>query len=259
MSDLTSESFWDKAWVNKKGSQSNSLIMTHWEAHQLLSKVIHSLSRDASCIELGCAPGSNMQLYHSINPGLTIDGIDISDVGLAVTREVMKTRKIKGSVHKQDIRQPDKELINKYNLVFSHGLIEHFDDCASMLQEHFKFAQDQGLILITVPNYSHPLIKKLLGFFSKKTIETHNLSIMNLKSLHDAAESPEIEVLEVGSYGGPLIPHCNPDSGLKGILYRFFARVWNLSFSLLSKLGLRNLMKKMWDLNFYILMRKKSP
>jgi SAM-dependent methyltransferase len=257
MADLTSESFWDKSWVSKKGAQSNRLIMSFWETRQMVKKILAQLPASPHSIELGCAPGSNIMLYHTLAKDMVMDGIDISEVGLKAADELMREHKIKGSLHKDDIRSPSEGLKEKYDLVFSHGLIEHFDDYAGILKEHYKFAKPGGLIFIPVPNYAHPLIKSFLQSFSKKTLETHNLDVMQLQSLRAAASDPSVEIVEVGSYGGPLIPHCNPDPGWRGVAYRFLARAWNFSLSLLSLVGLRKWMLGLWDLHLFVLVRKK--
>lgn len=258
MIDLTDDKFWNKAWSLKKGSQSNPFILSSVESRKTIAGILSTLPLNGKVIELGCAPGSYLELYHSLRGDLHYGGVDIAEDGVKITKELMEKKHIKGSVFTADLRRPVPDLENNYDLVCSHGLIEHFEDFGAIMKEHYKFSRPGGTIFITIPNYAHPFIKLLLTLFSKKTVETHNFKCMSLAALEKASLDSSVTLVESGSYGGPLIPHSNINPGPAGKFYRLYCRIWNVTMTLFSYLGLRRPMKRMWDINLYVLL-KKNP
>jgi len=74
----------------------------------------------------------------------------------------------------------DKEFIsnnlNRFNVVFSNGFVEHFDNLKDLIDLHKKLTSKGGLLVISIPN-----LRYLNSFLvSDKTKSIHNLEIMDL-------------------------------------------------------------------------------
>lgn len=74
--------------------------------------------------------------------------------------------------------KPDK----RYELVFSYGFIEHFDDTKDVVARHCSLLDENGKLLILLPNFRgiNGLIQYL---FDRKTLRAHNLNSMKISVL----------------------------------------------------------------------------
>ena len=204
MSDLTSREFWNNRWKDARGSQGRGFLLNTRETKRVFQKVLDLIPAGGKMIELGSAPGSVLRKYHELRPDLTYDGLDISDKGVTDTNTLFQKLGIKGTTVLGDFRSPPENLVEAYDIVTSHGLIEHFDDFTGAVQGHFKFAKSGGIIFLTIPNYANPVIHKLLKNFSQETIDSHNFFSMSKESLASTVND-EVEL--------SWIPECSSRHG----------------------------------------------
>jgi 2-polyprenyl-3-methyl-5-hydroxy-6-metoxy-1,4-benzoquinol methylase len=106
------------------------------------------LSKDASLLEMGCGRAS---LTLSLAPKIRrLVGVDISDVAVNQANEYAR----KTSVTNAEFIVDDctkLALTEKFDAVWSQGLIEHFDDPITITREHFNALKPGGAALISVP------------------------------------------------------------------------------------------------------------
>ena len=258
MSDLTDNIFWNRRWKDHgRGSRAGTFLVSTREHERVLEEVVSSLAHGAQIIELGAAPGLVLLRYHAMRPDLTVDGVDISEVGIELAQELFKENNVSGTIYLDDFRNDNSLLSEKYDLVCSHGLIEHFDDFEKAIHDHFKYVKSGGRIYISIPNYSPALVRVLLRFFSRETLETHNFDCMKQEALRRAFEDKRIGIEVIGAYGGPVLPHSVVNPGLGGRAYSYCCRVWNAAVSLLSILSFGVLVPRFWNSNLYVIATKK--
>jgi SAM-dependent methyltransferase len=70
--------------------------------------------------------------------------------------DLLKTRKLEDCAlvpHNRDVLVSSAPFPSQFDLVFSVGLVEHFDiaDTAAAIRNHFRFARPGGLVLISFP------------------------------------------------------------------------------------------------------------
>ena len=92
----------------------------------------------------------------------------------------------------------------QYDLVFSSGLIEHFEDTGNIIKKHVDLIKDGGTLLITLPN-----LRGLNGWlqktFHQENFEIHNLKCMDIDHLRQICESLGLHNLEVNFTGKPMV------------------------------------------------------
>lgn len=176
-------------------------------------------------IELGCAPGLILKELYLLRPAHNYFGIDYSLEGLAITRTFLEENGIKAELIHADIRTyvPDRT----YDLVVSFGLIEHFDDPVKILEAHKKFVAEDGLVIVSVPNYSDYYVKKALKRFRPVTLHTHNLDIMSQEALREAFLEARFGNVQVGGAVGPLLPTPKETPTFESKIYKIFSHIWN--------------------------------
>jgi SAM-dependent methyltransferase len=82
-----------------------------------------------------------------------------------------------------------------FDLVYSLGVIEHFDDPSKVISKHLELVRKHGFILITV----YRIARKY-----KWVKQTHNMKIMNINNFNKLFERFPIEPL-ISNYYGPFV------------------------------------------------------
>lgn len=228
---------WGKVWGSRKLGRNFKERVKDRALHGL-SMLIRSWADRCdpvpSIIELGCAPGVMMRRIQRAVPEAKLRGIDYSENGLEQTIKSIASFGIDADLMLGDIFSFAPPYLS--DLVVSFGLIEHFTDPAEVIRIHRKFAKPGGLIAVTVPNFSHPVVIKALRKYRPHDLETHRLDIMNEQALRKAFEYAGCVKIETGHAVGPLLP--SPES-IRGnaLLYGLFSMFWNgVSFLIPSSL-----------------------
>ena len=188
---LTDRTFWKSYWENKAdliydvpkdilfGDKLSELIKTY---------------NIKSGIELGGFPGYYavfLKKYFSIKSGL---------LDYFIHDELVEQLLKKNGLNKNSLEVFEEDLftytpIEKFQLVYSFGLIEHFDDPKPVLQKHIDFLADKGILYLTLPNF-----KGVNGWVQKnldpENLTKHNLKTMDLLLIKTSLESLGLDVLE---------------------------------------------------------------
>jgi SAM-dependent methyltransferase len=160
------------------------------EQHPVLSRFL-SNSGGGDAIEVGCASGDYM-VYLNKEFGYRVDGLDYCD-HMDYVRANLLHNGIEGS-----------ELFNadffscvparKYDLVFSGGFVEHFDDYELVVKKHAEWAKPGGLVVILVPNLTH-IHKLLCGWFAPEVLRVHRFPLMRREVMRRTLENAGLCVL----------------------------------------------------------------
>ena len=188
--DTAGKGYWERAWASYQPQAYPGPI---FDFHDLYRKY---LPRDTAmtCVEIGAMPGNHLVYFHK-EFGYRITGIDYcSDLTpIVATMEINEVA--------------DYSLINadvfsladgrRYDVVFSSGFAEHFEDYRRIIALHVDMAKEGGFLLVTVPNTTH-LHAFLMRRFCPKVLAIHRTYLMDRKVLRSIAENLGCEVL-----------HCN--------------------------------------------------
>ena len=230
--DLTDVRSWERAWNRARGPRT----ATHRSRHDAFIR--HLISRASEIrrgplriVELGCAPGKKLRDMARIAPEHAYSGVDFAPRALEETRRVLAASGLSPHLHLADVREfePDEP----YDIVVSFGLLEHFDDPASMLAHHVRLARPGGVVGFELPNYRHRVLARALAVYSPETLATHNLEIMTLDAIHELAADSGLTEVETGSYGGAVAPVSRAEPGIIGASARLFATAWNIAVRVL--------------------------
>jgi SAM-dependent methyltransferase len=230
--DMMSPEKWASEWYSRRTRGVKDEIkqaLKRW-ALKDFSRMIEMLidsgpKTKMDVIELGCAPGLILKELYLLRPVHNYFGIDYSLDGLAITRKFLEENGIKAELIYADILTyvPDRT----YDLVVSFGLVEHFDDPVKVLEAHKKFAAEDGLVMVSVPNYSHHCVRRALEKFRPVTLQTHNLNIMSEDALRKAFLEAGFGNIHAGGAVGPLLPTPKETPSLESRIYKIFSHIWN--------------------------------
>jgi SAM-dependent methyltransferase len=131
-------------------------------------------------LEIGCAPGKTLA-WVSAALGAEVSGLDYSDRGLAVARELFATLNLRADLRCEEL---DRTTFSpgSFDVVFSAGVIEHFADPSPVVRAHLRLLRSGGLLLVTIPDYSG-VYGWLQHYFDAPSLEIHNLRLMSTAAL----------------------------------------------------------------------------
>jgi SAM-dependent methyltransferase len=189
--NLTDRSFWKAFWESRKGLIFK--IKPNYVFGDILAGIIAEKGIKTA-VELGGFPGyyaiylkkyqhlKTSLLDYFIHPGLVNELLEVNDLK-------------PGDI---DIIEADLftyEPAEKFDMVLSFGLIEHFNDTKFIIKEHLKFLKPGGTLFITLPNF-----KSVNGWvqknFDKENYDKHNIDSMDLDLLKTACKDLGLKEIE---------------------------------------------------------------
>jgi 2-polyprenyl-3-methyl-5-hydroxy-6-metoxy-1,4-benzoquinol methylase len=135
---------------------------------------------DMRVLEIGCAPGKHLAHLAEVR-GAKVCGLDYSEPGIANSRELFRRLGLEAEFHCEDLHQstfPEQS----FDVVYSLGVVEHFQDPKPAVERHIAMAKPGGVVLITVPNYGG-LYGRIQRYFDPENLGIHNLHIMTRAKL----------------------------------------------------------------------------
>ena len=198
---------WEKHW-EESAFQTHRLDLSF----SVFSNVYDTyLTRDEtkSVLEVGAFPGQHLG-YVAKRFGYAPTAVDYVD-NIDVLVRNMESNGIDCHVIKEDFLawQPDRQ----YDVVLSHGFVEHFQNYEEVIGKHIDLVAPNGTLFLSVPMTSRLRWMFCYLYFGKKKykekLDDHVLEIMNLKRLKEVCLSENrLNVLFAGQMWnyGPAYP-----------------------------------------------------
>lgn len=260
--DKAGTTYWNNNWskvqypkafdVNEQSLENYVNIQLHTFFKDLLKD-----TKQFSVLEIGCA-NSIWPIYFYQYFSANVYGIDYSEVGCEKSRSLLEHYKVPGKIYYADLFSPPSELLEKFDLVVSFGVVEHFKDTVHCLKSCAAFVKPGGLLLTLIPN-----IPSIIGFIQKfvdrkvydihipitkkKMIDFHESAALEL-TYCDYLMSINLNVVNSGSFSSH---HFNPF--LRHTLSSISKVFW-----ILEKYGLK-ILKNRFTSPYIIAVAKTKP
>jgi SAM-dependent methyltransferase len=191
--NLTDRGFWKSFWESRKN------LILYLKPDYVFGDILAGLIKEKgikNAIELGGFPG-----YYSVYLK-KYQGISTTLFDYYIHEGLIKELLAKNGLKDGDINIIESDLFNytpqeKYDMVLSFGLIEHFSDTASIIKTHLQFLKPGGTLFITLPNFTgvNGWVQKN---FDKENYDKHYIDCMNPAFLAETCK--ELGLKEVESY-----------------------------------------------------------
>ena len=166
--DKAGEKYWSGVWdeteLNSKIKIKNVSISNHVHSiwHNYYSEFFKKFPiKGKTLLEVGC--GNSVWLgYFAENFGAKITGMDYSDIGCKKSEMILKRDNIEGEIIQSDLFNPSDNLIEKFDIVCSFGVVEHFTETEDVIKSLLKMLKPGGLLITSVPN-----LMGIAGFLQK--------------------------------------------------------------------------------------------
>lgn len=156
-------------------------------------------------LELGCG-GSGWLPYLALHRGCSVVGIDLEPFAAELARSNLEAAGAQGEILCRDAfaLQDNADMLGRFDVVYSMGLLEHFNDPVKLLVVLSKYLKDGGRIVTTVPN-----LRGVNWFLQRlgdlEILETHVIySEKSLVHIHEEAGFETVASGCMGFYDGFL-------------------------------------------------------
>ncbi len=192
--------------------------------------------RGGSLIELGCAH-SKWLPYFTRHFGLQVTGLDYVEQGCETSRNMLHAAGVTGTIAHGDVFNPPHDLIGRFDVVYSMGLVEHFESTADAISACAAFAKPDGLIVTIIPNLTG-LIGVLQRILDRQVYDKHIvLGPDQLCAAHEAAGLAVLDCRYLLSANFAVVNHpaIRPmvlNKVIRGMLIAATLTVWLLEYVL---------------------------
>jgi 2-polyprenyl-3-methyl-5-hydroxy-6-metoxy-1,4-benzoquinol methylase len=180
--EKTELTHWESAWAERPRLKFPSQL--HVGTRNVLGLLRPYLRPGLRYLEIGCAPGKILA-WVGREVGVTVCGVDYSPTGADTARWLCAGLGVPADIRCEDATRttfPPRS----FDLVFSCGLIEHFEDPSEMVAAHTELLAPGGLAVIAIPNYSGVYLE-LQQWCDPDNVALHNLEIMSEKGILSTA------------------------------------------------------------------------
>ena len=151
---LTTKEKWEDVWADTRIPQ---ILKPSPDLRRQLKRFLPKEGGKFLC-EVGCAPGRWMAWFGK-SFGYEVEGIEYAENAAEITKRNLELQQVPGRVLVKDFFAADITQ-HRYDIVFSCGFIEHFDDVSSVVKRHSLMANEY--VVLIVPN-----LYGINGFISK--------------------------------------------------------------------------------------------
>lgn len=189
--NLTSRDYWDSIHVAQPRLRLPSgLVISTRNVQRLLKAEVAS---GGSVLEIGFAPGK-LLAYVAKTLGAQVSGVDYSENGIAFARRLFAVLGLQADFRCEDIFATTFKP-GSFDLVYSVGVIEHFNDPRNIVRCHVELLRPGGTALILIPDYSG-IYGRLQRYFDPQILDLHNLRIMSPEAVLELAPNDLVEHVE---------------------------------------------------------------
>lgn len=172
----TTKQDWDAYYVDHPPKKIESVFLA-----EILEKYLQP-DPEKSVLEVGCAGGEYL-CFMARRFGFKAFGVDYSDE-IVRTASLFKVNELpEPELFKEDFFQwqPGRT----FDVVYSIGFIEHFEDPACVLRMHSDLLAPGGRLIVTMPHFAH-LQYLFHWLIDRENLRKHNTKIMRLPVLRRA-------------------------------------------------------------------------
>lgn len=178
---LTDPDHWDSYWEHRPQLPADVDYDSHSSVRAILEVMDRFMPTDAhrSILEIGGAPGGFLAHFRR-KFGHAVCVLDNSPVGIEMTRRNFALLGIPGEVLNQDMFDAAAPK-PQFDVVYSHGLIEHFADTTSTIEAHLAYLKPGGTLIVGCPNFLGIVNRLLIKRLSPSLFDWHQLSVMDIR------------------------------------------------------------------------------
>jgi len=194
--ERTTRGYWENVWP---AAPRMRLPVGADVSTRNLQRLLRShVTAGARFLEIGCAPGKMLAWVAKVLRA-DVAGLDYAERGMLFCRSLFEALAIEADLRCEDVFSTTF-LPGSFSVVFSAGVIEHFDDPREIVRRHVLLVEPGGKVVITVPNYGG-IYGHLQRLFDPENLRHHNSSIMTASAMRALAPDDLVEDIRAYAFG----------------------------------------------------------
>lgn len=199
---LTDTDYWNQIWA--KRVVPSPLLPAAPGLNGAVNRALHRFLSQAMTrigvmpqhrvLEAGCG-GSVILPYLVQQFSVVAEGIDYSEEGCELSRAIAARSGVETTIHQCDMFNPPDHLLGRYDVVFSAGLVEHFDPTSRAITALQRLLASGGHLITLVPNMT--ALPGLLQYIASPKIYAGHVAL-DLSRLAQAHQSVDMQILDAG-------------------------------------------------------------
>lgn len=212
MENLTEKSYWDDTYRLKKPKSPRGFdSFLNYSNRQILSKFRQLDLANKNVLEIGAGDSIWLPYLAKAFPDARFTGVDYSEQGCALLAERAREEDATVDVVLQDMFAEPSSLHGRFDVAYSLGVVEHFDDLAMVLQAKRRYLKPGGLMFTVIPNMAGAL-GSLTRMWNRDVYEKHNPhDRASFLSAHEQAGLSLVSGGYLGSSDFGVLASCFPD------------------------------------------------
>lgn len=212
MEKLTNKDYWESNYRRRRSQVRLKIDGFANRSNRLILKKLLELSLDGKRIlEIGAGDSLWLTYLAKQFPSSKFVGLDYTEAGCALLFERASAEKVDVEVIHEDMFVEISRLHKSFDAVISFGVVEHFDNLASVLSVKRRYLKDDGLLFTLIPNMSG-----VLGALARKC----NHEVYDIHNPHDlnsfllSHQQARLEVISGGYLGSSnfgVLSGCFPE------------------------------------------------
>lgn len=208
--EVTNSEYWDKYWEQNKGSLPSYDLYKglFYSYDMLLQRLVKETRRRMGkerlrVIDCGCGDGLILRYLSERFDDIEVSGIEYSD-SIVIAQKMAEQLGYQISLTKWDMNNGmPKNMLGKFDMVLSFGLIEHFNEPLKILEVMKSALAPGGCMMTVIPNFDG-LYNLLWRLYDQENYRQHvPIKAGRLRQLH---ERLGLEAIECFRLGNPTIP-----------------------------------------------------
>jgi 2-polyprenyl-3-methyl-5-hydroxy-6-metoxy-1,4-benzoquinol methylase len=156
--DKAGQRYWNDSWATSK--LPDAMNPADMSLSNYVNRRFHSLfvnlfdglqTRFLRLIEVGCAKSVWLP-YFAKEFDFEVSGIDYSPIGCEMAKQITSANGVDAEILCADFFSPPENMLGKYDVVVSFGVVEHFEDTSACLKSISAFLKPGGLLITSIPN-----------------------------------------------------------------------------------------------------------
>jgi SAM-dependent methyltransferase len=192
--DYVEQTHWDDSYRNIEFGTATDRV-SRW-----IRRHVPAVAPDAvsSAFEIGCFPGRYLSYIGTL--GYQLSGCDITPRTAELAQWLTGQGHKVGAVFDADATSLVPSPV--YDLVYSIGFVEHFEDYRGIVAAHDRQLRPGGTLLIACPNFRGAIQGFLHRSFDRRNLALHNVEAMDPAEWAEVVKSMGYVVKFAGFFGG---------------------------------------------------------
>nr|MBV6629023.1 methyltransferase [Oceanococcus sp. HetDA_MAG_MS8] len=224
---LTEKSYWDSVYLGRDGIVPVNLCGVANKCYEEIYSIKKKIGiENKNVLEIGGGGSAWLAYLSRTHPDSTFTCLDYSEQGVAEIQSYANENELRNLFALNGDLFEAVDRCGKYDLVYSHGVAEHFSDLAQVLRAKAAYLDKAGRLLTVIPNMSG-----ILGVLTKKmNREVYDLHVAHdLLSFQQGHKEAGLKIIESGylcsTNFGVLSSCVDVKYGIKWFLYVGLATV----------------------------------